>query len=79
MGRAAVAARDADFHAMLVAIDEMRGRQAREVRRLIVARFASTCPNCSKAIASGDLVAWRSGARAIHRACYGGHIERGKP
>jgi hypothetical protein len=49
------------------------------VRRIIIARFASTCPNCGKPIASGDLVAWRQGARPLHRECYGGTVERGKP
>jgi hypothetical protein len=75
VSRAAVAQRDADFHAMLEAIDRLRGRQAREARRIILARFASTCPNCSKPIASGELVAWMPNAKAIHRECYQGQIE----
>jgi predicted SprT family Zn-dependent metalloprotease len=79
VSRAHVAQRDADFREMLSAIDALRARHARETRRVIIARFASTCPNCSRRIATGDVVAWRQGAKPIHRECFGGTVERGRP
>lgn len=35
----------------------------------ITAKFASTCPSCSKPIAVGTKVEWSKGARATHTYC----------
>jgi hypothetical protein len=36
---------------------------------VITAKFASTCPSCSKAIAVGSKVEWEKGSRARHVDC----------
>jgi hypothetical protein len=36
---------------------------------IITAKFASTCPHCSSAIAVGAKVNWTKGAKATHVAC----------
>jgi hypothetical protein len=35
----------------------------------ITARYASTCPNCSRPIAVGSQVNWSRGRKAVHVAC----------
>jgi hypothetical protein len=36
---------------------------------IIIAKFASTCPKCSRAIAIGSKVEWSKGAKASHVTC----------
>ena len=36
---------------------------------IIIAKFASTCPNCAKAIAIGTKVEWTKGSKAAHVDC----------
>jgi hypothetical protein len=38
---------------------------------IITAKFASTCPKCSLAIAIGSKVEWSKGSKAAHVACAG--------
>jgi hypothetical protein len=38
---------------------------------IIVAKFASTCPCCSRPITVGAKVEWSRGAKAVHVACVG--------
>lgn len=37
----------------------------------IRAKYAGTCPACSRPISVGDFVEWNKGSRAIHPACAG--------
>ena len=36
---------------------------------IITAKFASTCPCCSRPIAVGEKVEWSKGAKAAHPSC----------
>lgn len=37
--------------------------------RTIIAKFASTCPCCSRLIAVGSKVDWEAGTKATHVSC----------
>ena len=38
----------------------------------ITAKYAATCPACSKSIAAGSKIEWSKGSPARHAACAGG-------
>jgi len=35
----------------------------------ITAKYASTCPNCNRAITPGQRVEWSRGCKAVHVSC----------
>jgi len=41
----------------------------RTTEMIITAKFASTCPSCSRYISPGDKVEWTKGAKATHVNC----------